>query len=351
MEPLGGAEGRQVTGAPLSVTVLGAGGFIGSNLVEHLIDHTSHDIVGIDRARDKLAGIHGDNFEFHQAELTVGGGDLEPFIKETDVVIDLIAYANPSLYVESPLEVFELNFIHNLQVARLCVEHRTRLVQVSTSEVYGDAIELEFDEDTSPMITGPVQKQRWIYASAKQLLERVIHAHGLRDELDYTIVRPFNFLGPRIDYLVPAGSMGGPRVFAHFMSSLLTGGPMFLVNGGEVHRCFTHIADAVEAFRIILEHPGAHNQIFNVGHPGNDTSIRDLALLMQSVYAELTGESGSRKLATLTGDDFYGEGYDDMNRVPPRIDKMRALGWEPKLDLRTAVRDAMAYYLAEVGKL
>ena len=91
---------------------------------------------------------------------------------------------------------------------------------------------------------GPVQKQRWIYATAKMLLERVLYAHGVAGELDYTIVRPFNFIGSRIDYLVPANAIGGPRVFPHFMSALLTGGPLRLVDGGHVHRAFLHIADA-----------------------------------------------------------------------------------------------------------
>ena len=99
---------------------------------------------------------------------------------------------------------------------------------------------------------GPVQKQRWIYASSKQLLERIIYAHGLKGDLDYSIIRPFNFVGPRFDYLVPSGAKGGPRVFSHFMSAMFTGGPIYLVDGGGQHRCFTHIKDASEAFTAIL---------------------------------------------------------------------------------------------------
>ena len=74
------------------------------------------------------------------------------------------------------------------------------------------------------MVLGPVHKQRWIYAASKSLLERILYAHGMARSLEHTIVRPFNFIGSRIDYLVPAGSMGGPRVFAHFMSALLQEG-------------------------------------------------------------------------------------------------------------------------------
>lgn len=74
-----------------------------------------------------------------------------------------------------------------------------------------------FNEDTTPLIMGPICNHRWIYASAKQLLERVLHAHGLQNKLDYTIIRPFNFVGPEIDYL-PSEQAGNPRVFSHFMN-------------------------------------------------------------------------------------------------------------------------------------
>ena len=114
-----------------------------------------------------------------------------------------------------------------------------------------------YSEDHSELICGPVTKQRWIYSAGKQLLERVIHAYGLEGQLDYAIIRPFNFIGPRFDYLVPAGNKGGPRVFAQFMSALLTGGPMYLVDGGEQRRSFTHIDDASRGLETILLHPSA----------------------------------------------------------------------------------------------
>ena len=205
-------------------------------------------------------------------------------------------------WIESPLDVIKLNFLENLKTVEHCVRHHKRLFQYSTSEVYGKPSGPSYVEDTSDLVVGPVTKQRWVYAASKQLLERVIHGHGLAGDLQYTIVRPFNFVGPRFDYLVPAGSTGGPRAFSHFMSALLTGGPIYLVDGGEQRRSFTHIDDASTAFSVLLEDPRAINRAFNIGNPANDTSIRELVTLMIDLYEELTGDRPDNELVEITGE-------------------------------------------------
>ena len=199
----------------MDIAILGAGGFIGSHLVETLVNDGRHAVVGLDKTDEKLAGITGPNFEYIPVDASHEVEAFESAIRGADVVVDLIAYANPSIYVKSPLDVYKLNFEANMKVVELCVEHGARLIQYSTSEIYGEPGDSKvYSEDESPLVMGPTIQNRWIYASAKQLLERVIHAYGLLGELDYTIVRPFNFIGPRLDYLVSAGSLGGPRVVA-----------------------------------------------------------------------------------------------------------------------------------------
>lgn len=329
----------------MKILVLGAGGFIGSNLVQHLAAEGKHEVVGVDLSDEKLDGIGGSNFTFVKADVSQSDGLLETLVAETDVVADLIAYANPSIYIESPLDVIKLNFIENVKTVQLCVDHGKRLFQYSTSEVYGKPSGDAYVEDESDLVVGPVNRQRWVYSASKQLLERVIHAHGLRGDLEYTIVRPFNFIGPRFDYLVPAGTTGGPRAFSHFMSALLTGGPIYLVDGGEQRRSFTHIDDASAAFSLLLEHPGATNRAFNIGNPANDTSIRDLVALMMELHEELTGEAASNELVEISGEEFYGPGYEDTNRVVPDISALRSLGWEPQYDLRATFLETMRSYL------
>lgn len=329
----------------MKILILGAGGFIGSNLVEHLVAEGKHEVVGVDISDEKLTGIEGPSFTFVKADVSQSDGLLENLIADTDLVADLIAYANPSIYIESPLDVIRLNFIENVKTVQYCVDYGKRLFQYSTSEIYGKPSGDAYVEDESDLVVGPINRQRWVYAASKQLLERVIHAHGLRGDLEYTIVRPFNFVGPRFDYLVPAGTTGGPRAFSHFMSALLTGGPIYLVDGGEQRRSFTHIDDANTAFSVLLEHPGAKNRAFNIGNPANDTSIRDLVDVMMGIYEELTGERPANELVEITGEEFYGTGYEDTNRVVPDISALRSLGWEPQYDLKTTFRETMGSYL------
>ncbi len=332
----------------MKIAILGAGGFIGSHLVEHLVTRGEHEVVGLDVTDEKLNGHRGSGFLFHQADIRQVPELVDELIRDSDLVVDLIAYANPSIYVTSPLEVFDLNFMQNLRVAQACAHHGSRLIQYSSAEVYGKAVTGEaYFEETTDVVFGPVNKQRWIYATAKLLLDRVLYAHGVAGTLEYTIVRPFNFIGSRIDYLVPPGTMGGPRVFPHFMSALIGGGPLYVVDGGAVHRTFLHIADATAAFQGLLDHPEeSRNQIFNVGNPANNVTIRELADIMTALYEELTGKPASSPIVEVSGEEFYGTGYEDSDRLPPDISKMRALGWIPRRDLRTTLRDAMAYYLA-----
>lgn len=329
----------------MKLLIFGAGGFIGSNLVEHLIEQGEHEVVGLDISSEKLAGIEGPNFKFIKG--SIGDADLaNELVADSDVVVDLIAYANPSIYVTSPLDVVNLNFFENMKILEYCLSHEKRLIQYSTSEVYGKRTrDSEYYDDTSDLVMGPVQKQRWVYAASKQLLERIIYAHGLKGDLEYSIVRPFNFVGPRFDYMVPAGTKGGPRVFSHFLSALFTGGPIHLVDGGQQHRCFTHIKDASEAFSTILEHPGGRNEIFNIGNPDTNVTMERLAEMMQTIYGELTGTKPKNEFIVIDGEAFYGKGYEDMDRVPPNVDKLMSLGWKPTRDLDTIFREAIKYYV------
>jgi UDP-apiose/xylose synthase len=136
-------------------------------------------------------------------------------------------------------------------------------------------------------------------------------------------------------------------VFAHFMSALYSDGPLYLIDGGEVHRTFLHIKDANTGFKVILDNPArARNQVFNLGNPENNVTIRKFANLMIEIYEELTGRICKCEQINVSGEEFYGEGYEDADRLPPSVSKLRSLGWEPKHDLRATLRDTVLYYLS-----
>ena len=122
---------------------------------------------------------------------------------------------------------------------------------------------------------------------------------------------------------------------------------MYLVDGGHVHRAFLHIDDASQGFQTLLDKPeAARNEIFNMGNPANNLTIRELALFMKDIYEELTGETARCELVDVSGEEFYGPGYEDGDRLPPDTRKLRSLGWEPVHDVRSTFRDAMSYYLS-----
>jgi UDP-apiose/xylose synthase len=353
----------------MKILSLGAGGFIGSHLTHRLLTE-GHTVTAVDIETDKVTEFLGHpNLTFIQQDIRSPEWNLDSLVQEADLVIDLIAYANPGLYLRIPLEVFRLNFIENLKIAEACVRHGKRLIQFSTCEVYGrtaaslknarladpeDPIHATFSEDTSEYILGPVSKHRWIYSCAKQLLERVLHAYGIEMGFNYTIIRPFNFIGPKIDFLLHEKE-GIPRVFSFFMDALLNGTQMKLVNGGVNRRCYTYIDDAVECSWRIVENPGGvcDRQIFNIGSPSNEVSIRQMAELMREIYAEKFRDPSVPlpEIVSVSAEEFYGQGYDDSDRRIPDITKARTLlGWEPKWGIRDILETTMRYYVSSFRK-
>jgi UDP-apiose/xylose synthase len=351
-----------------SLSILGCGGFIGSHLLERLLEGGNFRITGIDISSSKISHLlsHRDftfvGLDVHEQE------KLRPHIEKCDTVISLVALCNPSLYNKIPIEVIDINFTRQLELVRMCSELGKWLIHFSTCEVYGrtagslvpgNAVAgrtrqlFEMNEDSTPMIMGPIAAQRWTYACAKQLAERLIYAYSAEKGLRYTIVRPFNFIGPRMDYIPGVDGQGVPRVLACFMEALLKNKPLYLVDGGRSKRTFTYIDDAVDALIRMLDRPErAQNQIFNIGHPSNETSIAELASRMAALYRELAPKMVHPRLEikTISSKDFYGEGYEDSDRRVPDISKARLLlQWEPHTDLDTALRSTMAWYLEHYG--
>ena len=279
------------------ISVFGGGGFIGTHLCERLLD-SGHELHVVDVDFDKLGDLTTHHeLTAHELDITRDDSDdqVADIVSCTDLVIDLIAYANPQQYVDMPIDVVDLNLFENLNIVEHCIDADVPLIQFSTSEVYGKMGGREdpvFREYESDLTLGPVGKQRWIYSCAKQLLERMVYAYGNRGDLEYTIVRPFNFIGPKMDYIIEEPDEGTPRVFAGFMSALLYDHPMVLVNGGTNQRVFTHIEDAVDAIELIIENEDRQftNEIVNVGAPRNETSMRELAELMRDIYRERSPE-------------------------------------------------------------
>ena len=244
-------------------------------------------------SRDLLAEPR---FHFFEGDITINREWIEYHVKKCDVVLPLVAIATPATYVREPLRVFELDFEANLPIVRACVRYRKRIVFPSTSEVYGMSRDAEFDPEASELVLGPINKPRWIYSCAKQLMDRVIHAYGMQEGLDYTLFRPFNWIGAGLDSINTAKE-GSSRVITQFLGHIVRGEPIKLVDGGTQKRAFTYIDDGIAALMKIIANPDgiATGKIYNIGNPANNWSVRELAREDARARAALSGVRGQRR--------------------------------------------------------
>jgi nucleoside-diphosphate-sugar epimerase len=217
----------------------------------------------------------------------------------------------------------------------------------------------EFDPENSPLVLGPINKPRWIYSCAKQLMDRVIHAYGMQEGLDYTLFRPFNWIGSGLDSINTAKE-GSSRVITQFLGHIVRGETIKLVDGGTQKRAFTYIDDGIAALMKIIRNDGgiATGKIYNIGNPVNNFSVRELARMMLDLaltYPEYRDTAARVKIVETTSDAYYGKGYQDVqNRVPKITNTCAELGWAPTVPMDEALKrifDAYAGQVAEARSL
>ncbi len=348
------AASRIETTRRKQVLILGVNGFIGNALSERLLASGKYDVHGMDLRSNHIQRFLGKpGFHFDECDISIHREWMEYHIRKCDVIIPLVAIATPIEYTRNPLRVFELDFEENLRVVRYCVKYKRRIIFPSTSEVYGMCDEKEFDEDHSKLVLGPIRMQRWIYSCCKQLLDRVIWAYGQKDGLKFTLFRPFNWIGPRLDSLSSA-RIGSSRAITQLILNLVEGTPIQLIDGGHQKRCFIDVTDGVEClFRIIENRNGAcDGQIINVGNPDNEASIRELAEMLVKKFEKHPLRSKFPPFAGIQEVEsgaYYGAGYQDVQHRRPSIRNAKRFlnGWTPAVPLETSVEQTLDFFLRE----
>ena len=340
----------------MDILLLGANGFIGSHLIERILsgkDTSGWNIRAFDIVGDNLKNFSDDNrFSFRQGDIFKDDAWIEEQVKECDVILPLVGIAKPAYYLSKPLWTFELDFEQNLKIVRMCVHRGKRVIFPSTSEVYGMSPDKILTEDESPLMVGSINKMRWIYSCCKQMLDRIIVAYGQEKGLKYTIFRPFNWIGARLDTFKDAEERTA-RSITQILHDVLNNRPITLVNGGEQRRSFTYISDGVNALVSIMKNidGNADGQIFNIGNPGNNVSIKELA---HEILKAMKGSGNDMfiqaaekaEIVVKPAEEYYGNGYDDMrDRVPSVENIKRRLGWSPEVGFSQAVRMTVCSYL------
>lgn len=333
------------------VLILGVNGFIGNHLTKRLLSEDNYEIYGLDISSNAISCfISHPRFNFFEGDISIQSEWIEYYIKKCDIVLPLVAIATPIEYIRHPIRVFELDFEENLKIVRYCVKYKKRIIFPSTSEVYGMCDDQEFNEETSYLIVGPINKQRWIYSVSKQLLDRIIWAYGIKEGLKFTLFRPFNWIGPKLDSL-DAARIGRSRAITQLILNLVDGTPIKLIDGGEQKRCFTDIKDGIEAlFRIIENYDNCcDGKIINIGNPSNEASIRSLAEMLvknfkqHKLYNHFPPFVGYKKIESSS---YYGKGYQDvLHRTPCIKNAQSLLNWQPKISMEETIKETLDFFL------
>jgi UDP-glucose 4-epimerase len=233
------------------------------------------------------------------------------------------------LIVSSPLSSLLGNVRGTDNVFASCVRHGKRLLFTSTSEVYGKNSAGPLSEDAD-RILGSAFKSRWAYAIAKGFGEALAHGYYRDCQAEVIVGRLFNTVGPR---QTAAYGMVLPR----FVRQALAGDDLTVYGNGTQARCFTHVADAVQALLLLLDNDDAVGHLYNVG-----TQTRTAVIELAGRVIERTGSES--KIRLIPYDQAYGEGFEELGQRTPETRAIRELtGWEPTRTVDDAINDVILH--------
>jgi len=309
------------------ILVTGGAGFIGSHLVERLLNDGNVVVVIDDLSTGSLENLapvkSNPRLKIVQSKIS-GCKQLPKLAANAEFIFHLAATVGVELVVKSALHVLESSFHETEILLRAAAKKSTPLLLTSTSEVYGKSAKAEFSEDDDLLI-GPPGQSRWSYASAKLTDEFLALACAREKKLPVIIARLFNTVGPR-----QTGRYG--MVLPRFIAAAKSGTPLKVFGDGKQSRCFGFVHDVVEALARLQNCEKARGEIFNIGGT-EEVSILALAKL---VVKTLGSKS---KIEFVPYDKAYSPGFDDMRRRKPLVEKLeRFVKFKPQTPLREIIR-------------
>ena len=310
--------------------ITGGAGFIGSHLADRLLERGDQVVLLDDLSTGRLANIeHLDGRA--DAEFVLGSilnADLvDHVVSRVDTVFHLAAAVGVNLIVEKPLESLITNIRGTETVVEKAHKYNTRILVMSTSEIYGKNTSDSLSENDDRILGSPL-KSRWSYSEAKAIDEILAYTYWHEKGLETVIIRLFNTVGPR-----QTGSYG--MVVPQFVGQALRHQPLTIFGEGTQTRCFCHVSDVVGGLVALSEHPEAFGKVFNLGGT-EEISIGDLA----ERIIELAGSDS--EVEYIPYDAAYEEGFEDMVRRVPNVDRARQLvGFEPSVGLDDIIRSVI----------
>jgi nucleoside-diphosphate-sugar epimerase len=309
--------------------VTGGAGFIGSHLVDAVLDRGWSVVVVDDFSSGLTENVtrYADEprFEFIEADIC-GEWTVEGPV---DLVLNFASPASPPKFLERPLETLEVGSTGMKKVAELAIAKGARLIQASTSEVYGEPQvhpqPEEYWGNVNPI--GP----RSVYDESKRYAEAMLGAYHRMGLLDVGIVRIFNTYGPRLH------ATDG-RVVSNFVHQALSGKPLSVYGTGKQTRSFCYVGDLVRGIFALADKRGELGPV-NLGNP-QEITVLELA----QIVGDLTGVSVGLEYSDLPTDD-------PTQRKPDITRARELLGWEPQVDLREGLLRTIEWYSQNAVKL
>jgi UDP-glucose 4-epimerase len=318
--------------------VTGGAGYIGSNLVDDLIERDDEVWILDDLStgkRENIAHHFGKpNFRFVEGSI-LDEPLVDELITDSDAVFHLAARLTVKWVHEHPLDALKVNVRGTEVVLQHCTRHEKRVVVASSSEVYGISDERPFSED-GPRVLGPTNIPRWSYATAKALDEHLAFGFAMENGLRFSAVRYFNSYGPRID------EEGYGSVIARFIQRAFRNEPLEIYGDGTQVRAFSYIDDTVNGTIAAMENDAAVGEVFNIGST--------FAVTINELAEKVRGLAGSKsEIVHVSYEDVFGPNFSDIpHRVPDTSKAKELLGFEAKVDLdlglKRTIEWARAHY-------
>ena len=316
----------------MRVLVTGGAGYIGSHLADALI-RRGDDVLVIDNlSTGRFENIR--HLQGHRAFRLINDSILNEILLERviptmDLIYHLAAAVGVRHILDDPLAAINTNVRGTEAVLGLAFRYWKRIVIASTSEIYGKASHVPFREDDDRVL-GSTAVPRWSYSMSKAIDEHFAFAYAAKG-LPVSIVRYFNSYGPRLD------ERGYGSVVANFSRQALRGEPITVHGDGKQTRCFTFISDTVAGSLLAGEKPDATGQVFNIGTPW-ETSVAELADTIRRLARSKS------PIEFVPYEAYYGEGFEDMRRRVPSVEKARELlGYVPKVRLESGLRKTLSW--------
>ena len=310
----------------MKVLLTGAAGFLGSHLAEMLIEN-GNSVIGLDDlSTGSISNLS--NLKDSPAFSFIEGDVRNPIRLEVDAILNFACPASPKQYQLDPVRTIETNFLGMINLLHLARDTGAKIIQASTSEVYGDPTESP-QRETYWGNVNPIGI-RSCYDEGKRAAETLCFDYKRQHKVDARVIRIFNTYGPRM-------AVGDGRVVSNFIVQALQGKNITIYGDGTQTRSFCYVDDLVEGIRRVFELPDSLDSPVNLGNPGEFSMIE----LANKVIA-ISGSKSKIEFEVLPEDD-------PKQRKPDIQKAQELLKWKPSIELDKGIERTTSYFRKVLG--